>query len=125
MTKILAGRHVLVVEDEYYIASDLKRALTQEEAVIVGPANAVEPGLAMVRDRTIDVAILDVGLDRTTSFAIADALMQRAVPFMFLTGYDGATLPDAYRAVPCVAKPFDMAAVMGTLQDLVAVGISA
>ena len=37
MAEALAGKRVLVVKDEYFIASDLKRTLKKEGAVVVGP----------------------------------------------------------------------------------------
>ena len=43
----LAGKHVLIVEDEYFVASDLKRALEKEDAVVVGPAGDLDKGLSL------------------------------------------------------------------------------
>ncbi len=43
-----------------------------------------------------DIGVLDISLGTTTSFPVADALQQRAVPLMFTTGYgDSAVDPRA------------------------------
>lgn len=119
MVVTLNGKHILVVEDEYYIASDLKRALLREGAIVLGPFNTVATGLVAASDELIDAALIDVNLERATSFPIADMLGARGVPYMFLTGYDGATLPDGYRARPRLAKPFTMEVVLDSLRDLI------
>ena len=115
----LAGKHILVVEDEYFIAADLKRALTGCEAIVIGPAGDLDDGLALLGDGPLDAAVLDVNLDGTRSFPIAARLADRAVPFLFVTGYDGWALPDEYRAVPRIAKPFTMHRVLTEIQRLI------
>lgn len=116
---MLNGKRILVIEDEYYIASDLKRALLREGAVVIGPFNTVPQGLAAVSNDPIDAALIDVNLEGVTSFPIADKLDERGVPYTFLTGYDGTTLPDRYRDRPRLAKPFTMEIVLNSLRDLI------
>ena len=119
MTGRLAGKCILVVEDEYFIASDLKRALQKEEAAVIGPVGDLPRGLALLDGDRPDAAVLDVNLGETTSYAIADRLTGLSVPFMFLTGYDGWALPATYQAVPRIAKPFPMHAVLDCVARLV------
>lgn len=116
---MLNGKRILVIEDEYYIASDLKRALLREGAVVVGPFNTVPQGLAAVSNDPIDAALIDVNLEGVTSFPIADKLDERGVPYTFLTGYEGTNLPDGYRDRPRLAKPFTMEIVLNSLRDLI------
>jgi hypothetical protein len=60
-----------------------------------------------VNERPIDVALLDLNLDRgETAYPVADALMVRAVPFAFVTGSDADALLPAYRSRPTLQKPF-------------------
>jgi len=115
----LSGRRILVVEDEYFIASDLQRALQAEEAVVIGPVARLEPGLMLVDEGPLDAAVLDVNLEGTASYAIADRLAADGVPYMFVTGYDGWSMPEAYRDAPRVAKPFTSQAFIEALNGLV------
>lgn len=119
MTGSLAGKRILVVEDEYFIASDLKRALQKADAIVVGPVGDIDLGLSLVARDRLDAAVLDVNLEGTTSYPIADRLAAQAVPYLFLTGYDGWALPEPYRAVPRVPKPFPMRAVLACVGQLI------
>ena len=107
MTEGLTGKRILIVEDEYFIATDLKRALAEAGAIVVGPAGTLASAQALVEE-DIDLALLDVNLDGEHSYPLANRLRERAVPFAFLTGYDRWALPPAYRDVPRLDKPFDL-----------------
>jgi DNA-binding NarL/FixJ family response regulator len=120
MAHDLAGKRILIVEDEYFIASDLARALEQAESVVVGPVGGLAQGVALARSEALDAAILDVNLEGAMSYAIADALRVRAIPFMFLTGYDDWALPEGYRHAPRVAKPCPTSVVMTCLHSMLA-----
>jgi len=102
----LADKHILVVEDEYYIARDLERALRAADAIVIGPVATLEQGLALAESQPLDAAVLDINLAGGRAFAIADRLSERAVPWTFLTGYDDWALPARYQAAPIVAKPY-------------------
>lgn len=113
----LEGRRVLIVEDEYFIAADLKRAF-QEAGALARPVASVAEALALLAEPGIDAATLDVNLDGTASFPIADALTARAIPFLFLTGYDDWSLPERYRNVPQLTKPCPVEDALALLAQL-------
>lgn len=119
MTGMLAGKRVLVVEDEYFIASDLRRQLLREGAEIVGPVGNLAAGLSLA-EQPLDAAVLDVNLAEMLSYPIADRLGDREVPYLFLTGYDGWSLPATYREAPRLAKPFTAGAVPRMVSRLIA-----
>lgn len=119
MADCLTGKRILVIEDEYFIAADLKRALTAAGAEVVGPTGGLEDGLDLLANGSIDAGVLDVNLEGNFSYAIADAMVQRDVPFLFVTGYDGWALPEQYRDTPRVAKPFTMQTVVHRIADLI------
>lgn len=48
----LAAKRILVVEDEYFIARDLERALRAADAIVVGPVATLEQGLTSPRRRS-------------------------------------------------------------------------
>ncbi|MEH3123240.1 MAG: response regulator [Sphingomonas phyllosphaerae] len=114
----LTGRRLLIVEDEYFIASDLKRALEAQGVVVVGPVGRVADALALIEREQIDAATLDVNLGTAMCYPIAEQLTKRGVPFLFLTGYDGWTMPEWLRDVPLLIKPFDSAAVIAAVRSL-------
>lgn len=102
-----ASPRVLVVEDEYFIAQDIMKALAAQGAVGVGPVASRENALRAIEDEYPDAAILDINIDGSIDFAIADELTRRRLPFVFATGYDAAQIPPRFAEVGRFEKPFE------------------
>jgi CheY-like chemotaxis protein len=112
----LRHRRVLVVEDEYVMAQDLRQELEDAGAVVLGPVPTVADALDLLAyEAEPDAALLDVSLGGEMVFPVADVLRERGVPFMFATGYDQWSLPQAYTDVPRCEKPFDVERCIHTL----------
>jgi ActR/RegA family two-component response regulator len=103
----LEGTKVLVVEDEFYLAMDIKEAIEQAGGQVRGPCADVAAGLAELLRETPDCAVVDLNLGHGPSFEIAEELNRRSVPFVFLTGYDAASIPTGLAAVERIEKPAD------------------
>ena len=101
----LTGKRVLVLEDEVIVALAAEDMLADLGATVVGPATTVAQGLALVRDAPLDAALLDVNMHGERSFAVAEALRARGVPFVFTTGYADLVEP-ATTGAPVVPKPY-------------------
>ncbi len=106
MAKLEACR-VLVVEDEYYLATDVSRGLEAEGAQVLGPFPDQDSALAAVEQDRPDCAILDVNFGRGANFDLADRLQQMGVPFLFFTGYDRHAIPARFSEVQRLEKPVD------------------
>lgn len=105
---LLNGRHVLVVEDEYFIADDLRRAFEENGAQVIGPVGSVDDALAMIEDcPRIDGAVLDINLREVMVFPVADALRARGIPFVFATGYEENAVPSHLRDAVHCEKPIE------------------
>jgi DNA-binding response OmpR family regulator len=115
----LDGHRILVVEDEYFIADDLSRALQRQGAEVIGPVPDLAAGLVLAEHEQLDGAVLDVNLGGDMSYPIADALGARGVPFLFTTGYDDWALTSDYRGICRIEKPFDINVVLTALDELV------
>jgi len=113
----LRGMRVLIVEDEYVVASDLVSLLKDAGAMVAGPVASVGDALLLVTDgeNGLDAAVLDVNLHGERVFPVADALADRGVPLVFTTGYDESVIPTAYASVPRCEKPVDHEALVGLL----------
>lgn len=109
---------ILVVEDEYFIAEELREALHRLGAEVVGPVPTGEAALALLKSEPIDAAVLDINLRGEMSFAVADALEERRIPFVFATGYDRVVVPERHREVSLWSKPFDAERLVLTTLDL-------
>lgn len=80
-------------------------------------ANAGQ-ALALIETQAFDAAMLDVNLDGRKSYAVADALAARGVPFLFSTGYSGESLDDGYRDRPVLGKPYRDSQLVESLNRL-------
>ncbi len=109
---------VLVVEDEYFIADDIARALIRHGAEVVGPVPTVREAQALVVSQSLDLAVLDINLRGELVYPLVAELTQRGVPVVFATGYDAAAIPADYGAIPSWSKPFDYNALAGVLPSL-------
>ena len=101
---LLAGRHVLIVEDQFLIALDLEDELRSFAAASADVVATVADAMATIAARKPDLAILDIDLGGETTEAIAERLAELGVPFLFATGYDTAPLAQRFGA-GVVRKP--------------------
>jgi CheY-like chemotaxis protein len=110
------GRRVLVVEDEFIVATDLSRELEDAGAKVVGPVATIKDALGTIASTELDGAVVDVMLRDGWSFEVANALADRHVPFIFATGFIGQDmLPARHADLPFVEKPFKSGAVRRAL----------
>ncbi|MFC0103655.1 response regulator [Sphingopyxis terrae] len=120
MDSILRGKTIFVVEDEYFIAADLSRALVNAGAEVIGPLADLDAAMKRAREHSLDAAILDINLEGRMSYPLVDLLGEDNVPMLLLTGYDQGSLPAACRQAPCICKPHSIDHVLGELARLLA-----
>lgn len=102
----VTDKPILIVEDEYLIAADLAYQIIEDGGRVIGPALSIGDALDLLRRTTeLGGAILDVKVENTTTFDLADALTNAGVPFVFFTGYRSVSIPDRFIGVPRVVKP--------------------
>jgi ActR/RegA family two-component response regulator len=97
---------LLVVEDDMLIASMIADQLAELGYIVAGPAYSLEDGKRLAIDAPIDGALIDVKLaNDTPSSPIADILIERKIPLLFVTGYN--EVPEArFRNISVLPKPF-------------------
>ena len=113
---MVAVRRVLLVDDEYLLATVIADEFSQLGVAAVGPAGSVKQALELVEyGGRLDAAVLDINLRGDVVYPVADALRARGVPFVFVTGYEQHAIPEGYRNVVSFRKPIDPARVLRTL----------
>ena len=75
---------------------------------IVGPVATLEEALVYAREADIDAAVLDINVGGLLTYPVAEILQARGVPIIFSTGYGVDGLPDRFKNVPTLHKPFDL-----------------
>ena len=114
----LTGRRVLVVEDDFYLATDAARALRGAGAEIMGPCATEEDARAELEERRPDAVLVDINLGPGPSFKLAETLKDRGIPFVFTTGYDAGVIPTEFAGVERLEKPFQLRQIVGAVARL-------
>lgn len=102
----LAGKKVMLLEDEAIIAFAVEDMLMDLGCIVVGPALRLADGLQLAATSEIDAAVLDVNINSERSYPVAETLERRGVPFLFATGYDREGLEWRGTAPEVISKPY-------------------
>ena len=106
MPSMLAGKRVLVVEDEMLVALLVEDVLSEAGCIVIGPFARLNEALAAAKVEMFDVALLDVNVANEKVFPVAYALEERGIPFLFVTGYGDAVLPKDRPGWEACPKPY-------------------
>lgn len=122
-TAFIAGKHCLVLDDEFLIALDLQQTLESAGAVVtcIGDGDAALTALA--GGTRFAFAVLDIKLSDFTrdSKSVAASLTERGIPFIFLTGMRADNdLAKAFPHAPLVEKPYRVEVLMDALRRALA-----
>ena len=118
--RLLAGKSVLVVEDEAIISFLLEDMLVELGAADVRIAANVGTALAMIGTQRPDLAVLDVNLGGERVYPVAETLETGGVPFVFTTGYGKTGLDPRWTKKAVVSKPFTVPLMQDALRTLLA-----
>jgi CheY-like chemotaxis protein len=116
--KLLSGRRKLVVEDEMLVLMSIEDMLAELGCESVTTAATVDQALALIDAHVFDAAMLDMNLNGTKSFPVADKLAALGVPFIFATGYSAQDMRDGYADRPLLKKPIRYTELAGVFECL-------
>ncbi len=112
--QILVGNRLLLVEDEALVAMALKDMLTELGFEVVGAFNKVTEALAVVTNQDVNAAVLDVNLGGKLIYPVADSLVAKGVPFVFITGYGAEAIDDRFASYRVLQKPIQRQMLQNT-----------
>ena len=98
-------RRVLIVEDDAMVGIYLEDLLLDLGCEVLGPIATAQEAQSFAEFGEFEFALLDVNLDEGTSFAAAEILNRRGMPFAFLTAYGPAGVREDLRMAPTLSKP--------------------
>jgi CheY-like chemotaxis protein len=116
----LNGLSILVVEDEPVIALDTACMVVRAGAAAIGPAYSLDEAFAMIAETELDGALLDINLRNDKVFRLADALADRGVPIVFVTGEIWPVIPERHVGCRRVGKPMTESKVIAALSAAIA-----
>ena len=109
--------HILVVEDENWLAMELAWLVQEAGYAVLGPERSVAEAQKVLGRVKIDLALLDIRLGSETVFPITEMLEAMGVPFIFITGNPGL-LPAECSERPWVTKPWATAALLSLIPQV-------
>ncbi|WP_295531964.1 HWE histidine kinase domain-containing protein [Novosphingobium sp. Chol11] len=114
---------LLVVEDSFLVLLTIERMCEDLSWHVVGPATRLDEAIALAQTETFDAALLDVNLNGEMSWAVADVLNERGIPFAFSTGYDKSNmLPERLADSEIIAKPYHIEELAYRLREMMTRG---
>jgi CheY-like chemotaxis protein len=111
------GGHILLVEDEAFVAMMMKDLLAEFGFRVVGPFGKVADAIETLDRQHIVGAVLDVNLAGEKVYPLAEQLSGRGIPFVFVTGYACDAIDDRFAGVPVLQKPVDGATLRRALNS--------
>jgi len=112
----LAAVRILVVEDEALVALEVQDLLNKVGSTVIGPFSDLGQAREIANIEVIDLAVLDTNLNGEAVYPLAQDLLSRGIPFVFVTGYNPSDMPADFRMLPRIAKPFDPLILLKELQ---------
>jgi len=111
----IKGLSILVVEDEVIFATETACAIVAAGGSVVGPAYSLAEAFEMIDGAELDGALLDLNLRNEKVFGLADALADRGVPIVFVTGEIWPVIPERHAGCRVVGKPINDAKVVAAI----------
>ncbi|WP_103069818.1 LytR/AlgR family response regulator transcription factor [Aquimarina sediminis] len=118
---MVKNRKVLIVEDEFSIALDIKISLEKLEYFVVGIASSYTEAMKYASETIMDVVVMDVNIsgDKNGIETAEEIYQKYKIPVVFLTAYgDDTTFKDALQTKPFgfLLKPFKIKELSFALQ---------
>ncbi|MER8831170.1 response regulator [Mesorhizobium sp. M0938] len=100
---------ILIAEDDYTLASDLRDAFVKVSASVIHLSYTIEDTLDVIMSSSpIDGAVLSVNLQGEATFVAAEHLLRRQIPFLFLESLNSSDIPPSFRTVDRFRKSIDV-----------------
>jgi len=96
---------ILVVGDDAMVGMLLEDMVLDCGDDVIGPVARFEDAPALARAAEFDVAVLDLNLNGTLSYPIAEVIRCRGIPIILVTGYGLEGLRDGFQGCPTLQKP--------------------
>jgi DNA-binding NtrC family response regulator len=116
----MTAKQILIVEDEFLIALEMRATLDDAGYATVGPARTVQEALTLIDNANPDAAFIDCNLNGEFATRVALDLTARRVPFAVVTGYGRDSLPPAFHDGLIAGKPLTPARLLDLARKLLA-----
>ena len=115
---LLEGKHVLFVEDGYFLSDETRKVLQRLGAVVVGPVSNLHDAYDVLETRRVDAAIVDIELDDEFAFSFTEELERRGIEFVFAISCAPGTFPAHFSGFTLCEKLDELGKIAAALFGL-------
>lgn len=115
-------RRVLLVEDEAIVGMMMRDILLEHGLFVIGPCCSLREAMSSVGTAEVDCAILDLNLGGDPVYPVAEVLLARGIPFLFVTGYGRESIDERFKGVSILQKPIVREGLERQLQLILGTG---
>jgi DNA-binding response OmpR family regulator len=112
------GLRVFVVEDEAMIRMMIIEMLAELGHIIAAEAGHLDRAMELAQSAEFDLAILDVNLNGKVITPVAELIRARGRPIIFATGYGSEGVPEEFRGLPALQKPFRLEVLAALIDEV-------
>ncbi|MET0581001.1 MAG: response regulator [Pseudoxanthomonas sp.] len=116
MSQTIAGKTLLLVEDDTLVAATVEDILLYAEAAHVQVASSVDQALQVLAEKRFDAAIVDIDLNGQASWPVAAELKRRQIPYLTVSGYRDMVQHELIGAL--LPKPYSMNQLLSAVSAL-------
>lgn len=112
---------VLIVEDEFIIAEDMRRTLLHCGYKVFGVAYSYDQAISLLANGRPDMVLLDITLDNVQSGLVLGKMLSHElqIPYVYVTSHaDPGTMKEARYTRPSgyLVKPFRREAIVNMIE---------
>jgi CheY-like chemotaxis protein len=111
---------ILIVEDEALIRMMLVEMVEEMGRKVVAEAGNVAEASRLAETADYDLAVLDINLQGYNVEPVAEIVIRRGLPVIFLSGYGSGGVPEGLKGVPALRKPCEAATFQRTIEAILA-----
>lgn len=104
-------KNVLLVEDEPTVSMMLADMVSEFGHSVDGPYNRFTDAMRAAKNNDVHVGVLDVNVGGEEIYTLADVLVERKIPFIFVTGYSLDHISARFTHIPVLQKPVEREAL--------------
>jgi DNA-binding response OmpR family regulator len=109
---------VFIVEDEPMIRMLVVDMLEDLGCRVLAAAGDVEEAANLAQSTDFDLAILDVNVNGKLITPVAELIKARGRPIIFATGYGSEGVPEQFRDLPALQKPFQQETLAAAIDEV-------
>jgi DNA-binding response OmpR family regulator len=120
-TEPLPSVRILLVEDDYIVATEAETALTEAGFIVLGPANSAAQAVGLAMNERPDIVVMDIRLNgsRDGVDAAREILEKTGIRSIFATAHTTAeikTRAAGVRPLDWLPKPYSRESLVATVR---------